>query len=296
MQEEVKKQLIERYKYLYENREVILSLAIKKAVEVTEINKSLDKLRKSKRDLKKHKYMENYEELLNLLNISIDECKKSLKTPKYYLFKQLDVNLLSMLEEFLLSDYPVEHSQLYNYIEIIKSSPEILDELTLRIQGLKERRSQNRLLKNTDAFTVWKILTYVRDNNLDDETVLTALDKYYNLERYMLTGINWNSGYIYLQIDEILNAEYLNSTPSIPLEPNANYTSIITIYKGNAYEKEDEYYDYEWLQEDEKISSKEPTTEFVKELVNCEMLSSEEKRKLYYEINSITVKTLNDRI
>jgi len=294
MQEEIKKQLIERYKYLYENKEIILSLAIKKCVEVTEINKSLDKLRKSKRDLKKHKYIGNYEDLLRLLDISIDECKKSLKTPKYYLFKQIDSSLLSMLEEFLLSDLSIEHSQLYNYIVIIKSSPKILEDLTARINGLKERRNQNRFIKNTEAFTVWKILTYVRDNNLDDETVLLALDKYYNLERYMLTGINWNSGYIYLQIDEIMNAEYLNNIDIEPLDSKTTYTDIISIYKGNEFEQEDDYYDYEWLHENEKISSKEPTTEFVKELLNSPMLNVEDKRKLYYEINSITVKTINE--
>lgn len=290
MEENIKEEIIKRYKYLYENKELILSLAINKAIEKKEINNSLKKLKKSKKDLQKHKKIENYEGLLNLLNISINECQKSLNEPKYYLFSKVKESLLIMFEEFLFSDYSIEQTELYNYIETIKNTPKFLSDVMTKINGVKERRSKNRFIRNTEAFTVWKILTYVRDNNLNNVCVLSALDKYYNIERYMLTNIDWNSGYIYLQIDEIMNEEYLNK-PNDKIEPNTTYTAIISVYKGNEFEKEDDYFAYEWLEEKLVIES-EPKTEFMKKLAESEMLDIESKQKLFSIINSIKVKKI----
>ena len=82
MQKEIKEELIKRYKYLYVNKELILSLAINKAIEVEYITKKLEELNKSKRILKKYKKRIDYASLEELINISINDLEKKPRATK----------------------------------------------------------------------------------------------------------------------------------------------------------------------------------------------------------------------
>lgn len=205
-------ELMKRYTYLYENRELILSFGINKAIEVDKINKDIKKLEYSKKTLKKYKYVygDNYEEIIKLFDMMISDCQNALKESKYYLFDKIDDDLVMMFEEFLISDLSVEETRLYGFIERIKDTSELLNDVNIKIDGLLERRKNNRFLKDKDVFTVWRILTYVRNNNLGNDMILKVLDRYYNLDRYIRSGIDFNSGYYFLEIDEIMYNEILN--------------------------------------------------------------------------------------
>jgi len=129
---------------------------------------------------------------------------------KPYLFATVSDDIVNVYEEFLFTDENMENTVLYKHIESLKNSPILLKNVQESIERLEERRQKNQWLKKIETFTVWKILTYVKNNNLKNAVVLDALEKYYNLDRYMLTGINWESGYKLLKIDYEEKEEELN--------------------------------------------------------------------------------------
>ena len=95
-------------------------------------------------------------------------------------------------------------------------------------------------MKKVPTFTVWKILSYVRRKNIDNRLVLDALDKYYNIDRFMLTGDNYESGYKLLESDINRLGEYcLVKYPSTILMTGG----IINDFENNSFEIEDDYYD-----------------------------------------------------
>ena len=95
-------------------------------------------------------------------------------------------------------------------------------------------------MKKVPTFTVWKILSYVRRKNIDNRLVLDALDKYYNIDRFMLTGDNYESGYKLLESDIYRLGEYcLVKYPSTILMTGG----IINYFENNSFEIEDDYYD-----------------------------------------------------
>ena len=70
--------------------------------------------------------------------------------------------------------------------------------------------------------------------------MLDALDKYYNIDRFMLTGDNYESGYKLLESDINRLGEYcLVKYPSTILMTGG----IINDFENNSFEIEDDYYD-----------------------------------------------------
>ena len=276
---EIKQELIKRYKYLYENKEVILALFIEAKIQTKTYKAKLRKTKQTKKDAKRLKQ----EELYPIIDNCISYYKKALKTPKYYLMDKITDDDIEILEEFLFTDYDIEDTLLYRMTEYLKCDELYLKEANNKIQEIQERRNKNKILKDKEFITVWRILNYVRDKNKDNLTYIKALDKYYNIERYIKTGINWNSGYIMLESDvkEYINLEedYNNS------KNNKEFIciEIIPNYLTNEFEQEDDYFIFEWLNEEElkPISS---YSSFMNGLNLIQNLTEQEKQQLYLEL------------
>ena len=276
---EIKQELIKRYKYLYENKEVILALFIEAKIQTKTYKAKLRKTKQTKKDAKRLKQ----EELYPIIDNCISYYKKALKTPKYYLMDKITDDDIEILEEFLFTDDDIEDTLLYRMTEYLKCDELYLKEANNKIQEIQERRNKNKILKDKEFITVWRILNYVRDKNKDNLTYIKALDKYYNLERYIKTGINWNSGYILLESDvkEYINLEedYNNS------QNNKEFIciEIIPNYLTNEFEQEDDYFIFEWLNEEElkPISS---YSGFMNGLNLIQNLTEQEKQQLYLEL------------
>ena len=162
------------------------------------------------------------------------------------------------------------------------------------INGLEERRQNNMHLKRIPTFTVWKILTYVKNKNKNNSVVLEALEKYYNIDRYMLTGIDWKSGYKLLPTD-YETGEKLSAFPNSRLigESNAGgeYSAVISEYPGNEFEEEDNYTAFDWsIEFDEQPSNNYSKTNFMTALASMPMLSEELKIEIYKKLKSSSKK------
>lgn len=178
---EIKQELIKRYKYLYENKEVILTLFIEAKIQTKTYKEKLRKTKQTKKDAKRLKQ----EELYPIIDNCISYYKKALTTPKYYLMDKITDDDIEILEEFLFTDYDIEDTLLYRMTEYLKCDELYLKEANNKIQEIQERRNKNKILKDKEFITVWRILNYVRDKNKDNLTYIKALDKYYNIERYI---------------------------------------------------------------------------------------------------------------
>ena len=232
------KEFIKRYLYLLENKELILGLCIDYGIEKehykTRIkeNKNLQKKFKDKNSLE-----------YKLLESLLDSCKKSLSEPKPYMMKMVNPEIPKMFEEFLFTDNRIELTDLYKCIEGIKNNHLYLDSMNTLIENLRQRRSKNVYLKDVDPFNVWRILDYVRSNCNDDPTTLYALDKYYNFDRFFVTGYNWNSSY-YLDDKEAEDKNYLlHDYPKVEIFVSSSLYDEIGLYSyyENEFEEESNY-------------------------------------------------------
>ena len=215
-------EIIKRYMYLYQNKELILALCIGTGIEKEKLEK---KIKESER-------------LLSSNSVYNRELMK-LELEKYYLMANVNDSIVDMYEDFLFSDKEMEELDLYKHIEGVKNS-KYLDVFNTLIENLETRRKRNFHLKKVPTFTVWKILSYVRRKNIDNRLVLDALDKYYNIDRFMLTGDNYESGYKLLESDINRLGEYcLVKYPSTILMTG----EIINDFENNSFEIEDDYYD-----------------------------------------------------
>lgn len=264
----IKEELIKRYSYLYENKELILAMCIN-IVEVKP-NKRKEELERLK---KKYKKLSADGEIIDNVETAIKNIDGS--TYEYYLFKDVSSEIVDLYEDFLLGDLSMEETELYKHIEGVKNNPVYLEGFNNMINSLEEKRSKNMHLKNIPTFTVWKILSYVRRKNIDNKLILEVLDKYYNLDRYMLTRYNFQSGY-YIREDE-LSGDYEFSITDIITG------SVMFKYSGNKYEEEDNYYVeeslYDLSREDYAMSA------FMILVRNLPMIDIEEKEKLYRKYN-----------
>ena len=230
---EVKSELLKRYLYLYNNKELILSLCIGK--------------RKDKEEL-----------------------------GKYYLLRDIDDNVVNTFFDFLFSDNDMENSVLYNQIELIKSNSEYLYMYNYLITMVEKRRGS--------IFTVWKILSYVREKCKNNDVFLKALDKYYNIDRYVISGRDYNSGYRLLKIDvEMMTNDDYERYPSSDM--------VVIDFNEYVFEMVDEYFVYEY---DTGIYDKSnkgySSSNFMSSLVNGSMLDIENKRKILENINKNRIK------
>lgn len=192
-------EIIKRYMYLYQNKELILALCIGTGIEKEKLEK---KIKESERLLSSNSVYNR-----ELMKLELEKANYDLEHEKYYLMANVNDSIVDMYEDFLFSDKEMEELDLYKHIEGVKNS-KYLDVFNTLIENLETRRKRNFYLKKVPTFTVWKILSYVRRKNIDNRLVLDALDKYYNIDRFMLTGDNYESGYKLLESDINRLGEY----------------------------------------------------------------------------------------
>lgn len=217
--------------YLYQNKELILALCIGTGIEKEKLEK---KIKESERLLSSNSVYNR-----ELIKLELENANYDLEHEKYYLMANVNDSIVDMYEDFLFSDKEMEELNLYKHIEGVKNS-KYLDVFNTLIENLETRRKRNFHLKKVPTFTVWKILSYVRRKNIDNRLVLDALDKYYNIDRFMLTGDNYESGYKLLESDIYRLGEYcLVKYPSTILMTGG----IINDFENNSFEIEDDYYD-----------------------------------------------------
>ena len=224
-------EIIKRYMYLYQNKQLILALCIGTGIEKEKLEK---KIKESERLLSSNSVYNR-----ELIKLELENANYDLEHEKYYLMANVNDSIVDMYEDFLFSDKEMEELDLYKHIEGVKNS-KYLDVFNTLIENLETRRKRNFHLKKVPTFTVWKILSYVRRKNIDNRLVLDALDKYYNIHRFMLTGDNYESGYKLLESDINRLGEYcLVKYPSTILMTGG----IINDFENNSFEIEDDYYD-----------------------------------------------------
>lgn len=226
-----KNEIIKRYMYLYQNKELILALCIGAGIEKEKLEK---KIKESERLLSSNSVYNR-----ELMKLELENANYDLEHEKYYLMANVNDSIVDMYEDFLFSDKEMEELDLYKHIEGVKNS-KYLDVFNTLIENLETRRKRNFYLEKVPTFTVWKILSYVRRKNIDNRLVLDALDKYYNIDRFMLTGDNYESGYKLLESDIYrLGEGSLVKYPSTILMTGG----IINDFENNSFEIEDDYYD-----------------------------------------------------
>lgn len=226
-----KNEIIKRYMYLYQNKELILALCIGAGIEKEKLEK---KIKESERLLSSNSVYNR-----ELMKLELENANYDLEHEKYYLMANVNDSIVDMYEDFLFSDKEMEELDLYKHIEGVKNS-KYLDVFNTLIENLETRRKRNFYLEKVPTFTVWKILSYVRRKNIDNRLVLDALDKYYNIDRFMLTGDNYESGYKLLESDVYrLGEGSLVKYPSTILMTGG----IINDFENNSFEIEDDYYD-----------------------------------------------------
>lgn len=201
-------ELVNRYIYLYENRRLILALCIDRDIDRKHI---LSKISEYKRLLKTNVVCKSNKELSSMIKKDIDYYKRKLYIDNYYLMANVNDSIVSMFCDFLFSDKKKEELDLYKHIEAVKGNKEYLDAFNYSIELLEERKREN---KEVVSFTVWRILDYVRKMAYNDKVLLNGLDKYYNIDRFMITGDDYISGYYFLEEDYVnLGEESLNKYP-----------------------------------------------------------------------------------
>ena len=285
----IEQELVNRYKYLHENKELVLSLCIDKGIRTEYYKNELSRLKKLLSDAKRLETKN--EDLITLLNTCISNTEEALVMPKYYLMNNIPKEIVILFENFILGDDSIENTDLYSLIEGIKLDEHKLTGAYNKINGLIERRSENEFLRNQDCFTVWRILTYVRDKNISNKKVLDALDRYYNVERYITTGIDWNSGYCLLDEDVEKNEEYLNGAcidfVFNDVKTTTEYSGVVVANKENEFEKEDNYFSTSISVSLDEIDVNDiDLSLFILQLNNISMLEENKKRKLYLEIQN----------
>lgn len=215
--------------------------------------------------------------LIKLIDILICNYKYKLNEEKYYLFYKVNTEIVNCFEEFLLGDNEVEQSDLYKHIEAVKKS-KYIETFNYLIEKVEERRNNNMHLQNIPTFTVWKILTYVRNKNINNKVVLGALDKYYNLDRCVLTSSDCECGYVFRE--NCFNDSF--DYPTTTLTSFASSNGIMFNYGGNEFEKEDSYYNFEEKDvKEENIN--EYLSSFANKLYKIDRISSEAKKQLLKE-------------
>ena len=133
-----------KYVYLYKNKELILSLCIKKGVEKKYIKSQIKKTKTSIKNLSNVSDSKS----IKMAKNTIKTYKKDLYEPKYYLMKNPGKYIVNMYSSFILDDKKLEDTNLYKYIESIKINKNKLTEAIYKINQLEDRRKKNQYLKN----------------------------------------------------------------------------------------------------------------------------------------------------
>ena len=272
-----KNELVKRYIYLYQNKELILALCIGRGIEKEKIKSNI---KKCKDLIKRNSICRENEKLKNLLKSQIEDYYLKLKTENYYLMSRVNKDIVSMFEDFLFSDDMMENSNLYKHIEAVKLNRKFLDIFNYSIELLEERRQTNIQLRKLPTFTVWRILSYVR-NNKGNKKILNALDKYYNLDRFIIAEDDCTTGYYMTESDYEDSERYYKYPNDIIIAGGI----IILSYK-NCFEEEDNYFDEcPVLDETEKYADTN-ISDFLEVLANMPTLDIETKRSVRRKIIS----------
>ncbi len=277
-----REELIKRYMFLYENKELILAMCIRKINIDDELKESI----KTWEDYLKRLKINDKTVFIDMIN----SYKVQLGIEKPYLCDRVSDNIVSAFEEVLFTDGDLEDTQLYKHVMGLKNNPVFFESVMDLVDDLNTRRSFNQFLKNYPAFSVWKILGYVRNKYKNNSVALDALDKYYNIERTMITGLDSENGYLIFG-DECYDDEKLSKYPSLTLTGGVPGSYIICDYKKNKYELEDDYFVFG--DEEDKVLEGESNTVFMHSLSKMPMLSYEDKmiiRSKYYGDVNLTLK------
>lgn len=267
-----KNELVKRYIYLYQNKELILALCIGRGIEKEKIKSNI---KKCKDLIKRNSVCRENEKLNNLLKSQIEDYYLRLKTENYYLMRRVNKDIVSMFEDFLFSDDMMENSNLYKHIEAVKLNRKFLDVFNYSIELLEERRQTNIQLRKLPTFTVWRILSYVRRKNESNENILNALDKYYNLDRFVIAEDDCTTGYYITESDYEDSQRYYKYPNDIIIADGI----IILPYK-NCFEEEDNYFDEcPVLDETDKYTDTY-ISNFLEALANMPTLDIETKRSV----------------
>ena len=260
--------------YLYQNKELILALCIGTGIEKDKLKRELKEIKKL---LNSNDMCKNNSMVRELIGLELKNINYDLKHEKYYLMASVNSSIVDMYEDFLFSDKEMEKLDLYKHIESVKNS-KYLDVFNTLIENLESRRKKNINLRRVTTFTVWKILSYVRRKNIDNRLVLDSLDKYYNIDRFMITGDNYESGYKLLESDLCrLGENSLEKYPSTILMTGG----IINYLKSNSFEIEDDYYDGLF------------ELNYIEEMSLMSNLSVEDKEIIKNNINKGKIKTIH---
>ena len=280
MNQSIEQELIKRYSYLSENKKLILALCINFETEKNYYKKQIEKNISLYKRMKKYN---NEDELLKLLKDGIKYYKSELTIKRPYLLKNVSKNIILMFEEFLLGDLEVEDTQLFKHIESVKNNMNYSESFYSLIDQLEDRRKRNQHLKNIPTFTVWKILDYVRNKYSCNKIVLDALDKYYNLDRFTIANDDCEYGYI---IPESIE---MSDYPDSSLYVGCIDSMVISTYKGNEFEREDSYFNYNF-EEKFEYDSEEYLSKFAYDLAKCEFVKNKKDvLKLSYKCRAKTI-------
>ncbi len=173
--EQAKKELVRRYKYLYENAYFILA---------------------------PYMYEQTQQEFRSdIIKYSRKYGNKILKKPLIYLnINRLDT-INSLFEEFLLSDKPMEESSLYKTIESKRNDKDYLDKvkkgLALLEKNNKDVKYESLKTKLSIGNILGKAADYIEEQSGDlknKKRKLYVLDQYYRILRYQNNGKIYTSG------------------------------------------------------------------------------------------------------
>lgn len=289
MPETIKQEILRRYKYLYENKEIILSLCIKEGIEEQYYNKCLRGLRQSLAKFRKDGFKS--QELKDIFKDIERKYKDELKSPKLYLMNEIDSEIIALLEGFLFGDTPLEESSLFQEIEQIKSDDLEMAQAEYLIEGLRERRKSNMHLKKRNPFTVWRILNYVRNNNPQNSKIKAYLDIYYNIDRSINSDIDWESGYYLSESDYNKNEDFINAYPNLDVisgvKTEYEESAVITPFHQNEFEREDDYFEQPLTSSNIHEQPIEYTTNFVEKAISCIQISSSDKKRLKEQLQGM---------
>ena len=171
--EEAKQELVNRYRYLYENAYLILA---------------------------PYMYEETLEEYQKSVDSYIKEFGRSIKDkPSIYLKINTLDSVNSIFEEFLLSDNNFQDSELYKFIENKRNDKEYLEQVKKGLSLVEKENSSRDYFKL--HLRIWEILNptydYVSEQSGDlknKENKLRVLDEYYRIARYQNDGKIYKSG------------------------------------------------------------------------------------------------------
>ena len=173
--EYAKKELINRYKYLYENATFILAPFMYEQSE-EEFRKLADERLKRFND-------------------------EPLKKPLIYLNINCFDNINSLFEEFLLSGKPMEESSLYQMVESKRNDKDYLDKVKKGLELLEKDNADKKEEMFKSKLNIWKVLDKVSDyideqsSDLENKkNKLYVIDQYYRILRYQNNGKTYKSG------------------------------------------------------------------------------------------------------